>query len=232
MSCKDTAFSYEGRAVACDLNFDVREGDYLCIVGPNGSGKTTLLRGLLGLKAPSSGTVAYGKQIERDKIGYLPQQSAVARDFPANAWEVALSGRLARRGLMPFYTPADKRIVQEKLTLVHAENLRKQCFRELSGGQQQRVLLARALCAAGQLLLMDEPTAGLDPQVTQELYEVIARLNANEGVAIVMISHDVESALRYASKILHLETRQLFFGTVDAYRASGTGEGFVGCTHV
>jgi zinc transport system ATP-binding protein len=232
ISCEDAVFSYEGRHAACDLNFEVSQGDYLCIVGSNGSGKSTLLRGLLGLKAPSSGTLRYAENLKSNQIGYLPQQSVTNRDFPASAWEVVLSGCLAAHGLMPFYTARDKRKALQNLALLQATDLRKRSFYELSVGQRQRLLLARALCAAERLLVLDEPTAGLDPQVTRDVYQAIAELNSREGMTVIMVSHDVESALLYASHILHLQVHQMFFGSVERYRRSGVGEGFLGCQHV
>ena len=133
--------------------------------------------------------------------------------------EVVLSGLLAAKGFRPFYTRADKETALQKLRLLGAEELAGCCYRELSGGQQQRVLLARALCAAGRLLLMDEPFTGLDPTVANELYEVVDRLNREEGVTVIMVTHDVPEALRNATRILHLGA-QHFDGTAEEYRRS------------
>lgn len=228
LTCQDASFSYEGTAVLSGLCFSVEAGDYLCIVGENGAGKSTLLKGLLHLKKPSSGLVLTGDGLKSTEIGYLPQQTAAQKDFPASVWEVVLSGHLNGCGLRPFYNRADRQDVQEKLALLGITELRRRCYRDLSGGQQQRVLLARALCATKKLLLLDEPVTGLDPVMTAELYRVIADLNQNHGITVVMVSHDVHGAVEQADHILHLGNRQLFFGTTAAYLQTDIGRRFTG----
>jgi len=228
LACQNAAFAYEGATVVEGLDFAVNAGDYLCIVGENGSGKSTLMKGLLHLKQPASGTVSLGEGMKAGEIGYLPQQTAAQKDFPASVHEVVLSGRLSGRGFRPFYSKADRRETAENMRRLGVESLRNRCYRELSGGQQQRVLLARALCATRKLLLLDEPVAGLDPIVTRELYELIARINREMGVTILMVSHDIRAAAQNASHILHLKNRQLFFGTADAYAKSDIGKLYLG----
>ncbi len=228
IACRDASFSYEGNIAVSGLNFTVESGDYLCIVGENGSGKSTLMKGLLRLKSPRDGTVSMGDGLKPNEIGYLPQQTAAQRDFPASAYEVVLSGRLGARGLRPFYSKADKAVVEENIERLGVGELRNRCYRELSGGQQQRVLLARALCATKKLLLLDEPVAGLDPLVTQELYKLIESINRETGLTVVMVSHDVRSAVKYASHILHLSTEQVFFGKTKDYLQTKAGIGFLG----
>lgn len=228
ITCRDAAFSYDAGTVVSGLDFSVAAGDYLCVVGENGSGKSTLIKGLLRLKAPSAGAVEMGGGLRADEIGYLPQQTAAQKDFPAGVYEVVLSGRLSRRGLRPFYTRKDKETALGNMELLGIGELRDRCYRELSGGQQQRVLLARALCATRSLLLLDEPVAGLDPIATAELYRVIERLNRENGITVVMVSHDIHSAVRYASHILHLRGTQVFFGTKEDYQRSAAGARFLG----
>ncbi|MDR3348268.1 MAG: metal ABC transporter ATP-binding protein [Acidaminococcales bacterium] len=228
ITCRDAAFSYEGVSAASGIDFTVNCGDYLCIVGENGSGKSTLIKGLLRLKQPQQGEIILGEGLKADDIGYLPQQSAVQQDFPASVYEVVISGRLGTRGLWPFYTRQDKAAALENMRRFNIEDLRGRCYRELSGGQRQRVLLARALCSARRLLLLDEPAAGLDPLVTQDLYHLVDGINKNDGIAIVMVSHDVKSAAKYASHILHLRTRQAFFGLTGDYVKSSVGRAFLG----
>ena len=228
ITCQNVSFAYEGHTAVSDLDFQVNSGDYLCIVGENGSGKSTLIKGLLRLKAPQAGSILLGDGLKPDEIGYLPQQTAAQKDFPASAFEVALSGRLGGRGLRPFYTRADRAQAEQNLRLLGIEGLRNHCYRELSGGQQQRVLLARALCATRKLLLLDEPVAGLDPVVTLELYRLIEQLNRESGLTVVMVSHDVHSAVKYASHMLHLHKTQAFFGRTADYLTSGPGLGFMG----
>ncbi len=217
--CEDVSIGYEGQTVVRDLDFSIGAGDYLCIVGENGSGKSTLVKSLLGLKNVEKGRIIYGDGLKKNEIGYLPQQTDTQKDFPASVYEVVLSGRLNSRGLKPFYTNADKKAAEEKLELLGIRDLAKQCYRELSGGQKQRALLARALCATKTMLLLDEPVTGLDPIVTAEFYQLIRRINRESGIAVVMVSHDIESAVEDASHILHLQEKMLFFGTAEMVRA-------------
>ena len=228
IKCENVSIGYEGQTVVRDLNFQINPGDYLCIVGENGSGKSTLVKSLLGLKSVEGGRIVFWDGLKQNEIGYLPQQTDVQKDFPASVYEVVLSGRLNSRGLKPFYTAADKQQAYEKMEILGIRDLAKQCFRDLSGGQRQRVLLARALCATKTLLLLDEPVTGLDPIVTAEFYQLISRINRDSGIAVVMVSHDIESAVEYASHILHLQEKVLFFGTAEDYRRSRVGRTFLG----
>ena len=195
IKCENVSIGYEGQTVVKDLNFAIEKGDYLCIVGENGSGKSTLVKSLLGLKSVEKGRITFGDGLRQNEIGYLPQQNDTQKDFPASVYEVVLSGRLNSRGFHPFYTSGDKREAVEKMELLGIRDLERQCFRDLSGGQKQRVLLARALCATKSLLLLDEPVTGLDPIVTGEFYQLIRRINRDSGIAVVMVSHDIESAV-------------------------------------
>ena len=228
IKCEHVSIGYEGQTVVKDLDFQIEQGDYLCIVGENGSGKSTLVRSLLGLKHTEKGRILYGDGLKRTEIGYLPQQTEVQKDFPASVYEVVRSGRLNSRGFHPFYTAADKKAATEKMELLGIRELSRQCFRDLSGGQKQRVLLARALCATKSLLLLDEPVTGLDPIVTGEFYQLIRRINRESGIAVVMVSHDIGSAVKDASHILHLQETALFFGTTEAYKKSPVGRRFLG----
>ena len=225
LTCSDLALGYEGRAVLSGLSFSVNEGDYLCIVGENGSGKSTLMKTILGLMKPLSGKIEWGEGLRENEIGYLPQQTAVQRDFPATVWEIVLSGCQSRTGRRPFYSKDEKNLARKNMEKMGISGFARRCYRELSGGQQQRVLLARALCATQKILLLDEPVTGLDPKVTAEMYELIAGLN-REGVTVIMISHDITAAVQSASHILHVG-HEIFFGTVDAYRKSALAERFL-----
>ncbi len=216
LTCQNLAVGYEGRAVLENLNFSICPGDYLCIVGENGSGKSTLMKTILGLQPPVRGKVLTGDGLRKNKIGYLPQQTPVQRDFPASVREIVLSGCQGRCGGRPFYSKGEKQLAQTAMERMQVAALAKRCYRTLSGGQQQRVLLARALCAAQNMLLLDEPVSGLDPKVTGEMYGLIQRLNREDGVTILMISHDMTATLTYASHILHLG-RRVFFGTKADY---------------
>ena len=205
---------YEDNPVLKDLSFAIDKGDYLAILGENGAGKSTLLKTMLGLIKPLGGSISFGEGVKKTEIGYLPQQTVVQRDFPASVWEIVISGCLARNGLRPFYSNEDKELAKANIKRMGLEGFEKRCYRELSGGQQQRVLLARALCSSNKILVLDEPVTGLDPKVTNQLYELVDTLN-QEGVTIVMISHDLH-VLRHATKILHIG-RETFFGTRDEY---------------
>ena len=170
-----------------------------------------------------AGDTDFGDGVTARTIGYLPQQTDVQRDFPASVREIVLSGCLGHDGFRPFYSRADKALAQRSMERMNITDLSRRCYRELSGGQQQRVLLARALCATEKLLLLDEPVAGLDPKVTAEMYELIESLNKNDGVTVIMISHDIDKALCYASHILHIGD-EIFFGTQQAYLDAKRGK--------
>ena len=225
ITVQDLAFGYDAHSIVEGLNFTVNSGDYLCIVGENGSGKTTLMKTLLNLQEPVSGRILIGDGLKKNEIGYLPQQTVIQKDFPASVKEIVLSGCQGRCGLRPFYNKAEKQLAKENMQHMGITDLANRCYRELSGGQQQRVLLARALCATGKVLLLDEPVSGLDPKVTAEMYKLIADLN-HEGITIIMISHDIAAAVRYASHILHIGSN-IFFGTKDSYLKSDAGRYFL-----
>ena len=224
--CRDVSLGYEGHAILTGLNFSVGAGDYLCIVGENGSGKSTLMKTILGLQKPLAGEIAFGDGLKGSEIGYLPQQTAVQKDFPATVWEIVLSGCQGRAGMRPCYNKADKALARENMEKMNVTQFTRRCYRELSGGQQQRVLLARALCATRKLLLLDEPVSGLDPKVTLEMYQLIEKLNREDGVTVIMISHDVSAALHYASHILHIG-HHLFFGPKEEYLQSDLARRFL-----
>ena len=213
---KNVALGYDGRSVIEGLNFEVSSGDYLCIVGENGTGKSTLVKGLLGLKTPISGRIEFGDGLKQGEIGYLPQQTDVQRDFPASVREIVLSGCLGSLGARPFFTRKQKAIAEENMRRLNILDKQHLCYRELSGGQQQRVLLARALCSAKKLLLLDEPTAALDPRITSELYKLIKDINS-EGMTIITVSHDMSVVEKYASNVLQVRHSQVFFGTKIEY---------------
>lgn len=224
--CKDLSLGYDGHKILSNLNFEVEKGDYLCIVGENGSGKSTLMKTLLGLQPPISGKMITDDGLNRSRIGYLPQQTDIQRDFPASVWEIVLSGCQNKCGVRPFYSKAQKERALANIERMALQELKNRCYRHLSGGQQQRVLLARALCAADDILLLDEPVAGLDPVVTQEMYRLIAALHHEDGMTVVMISHDIKAAVQYADKILHIGKR-VFFGTTEEYLQSTQADMFV-----
>ncbi len=231
INCKDVSLGYEGKTILSDVDFELNGGEYLFIIGENGAGKSTLIKGLLKLKKPMSGQITMGDGLKSSEIGYLPQQTVAQRDFPASVYEVVLSGRLNSLSWRPFYSRKDKLDALDKMELMGITHLKNKCYYDLSGGQQQRVLLARAMCATKKVILLDEPAAGLDPIVTVELYELIARINREMGITVIMVSHDMDAMSKYATHILHLSHKQLFYGTKAEYMNTkeglffATGEG-------
>ncbi|MDR0663364.1 MAG: metal ABC transporter ATP-binding protein [Spirochaetaceae bacterium] len=227
INCRNLCYAYDEKVVLEGLNFSVEETDYICVAGENGAGKSTLIKGLLGLLKPVSGSLEIDKDLS-GKIGYLPQQAAARKNFPAGVEEVVLSGFIGKKSFLPFYSKADKKTARANMEKLGIAELAARCFSELSGGQQRRALLARALCATKELLILDEPAAGLDPLASQELYSLLETINRDMKVTIIMVSHDIASAVKYANKILHLWRKQLFFGSTKDYIGSDTGKMFLG----
>jgi zinc transport system ATP-binding protein len=228
ISCKNVYLKYENISVVEDLSFNVEAGDYLCIVGENGSGKSTLIKSILGLKETASGHLHFGDGVTSKNIGYLPQQTTAQKDFPASVFEVVLSGCIGRKGGRIFFTKEQKRLALENMKKLDIIPLKNKCYRELSGGQQQRVLLARALCAADKMILLDEPVTGLDPLVTAEFYALLKKINKQYGITVIMVSHDLFAAVNNATHILHLQKNNSFFGNTAEYLISDIYKKFSG----
>ena len=227
IECKKLSIGYDKKVVCKDINFEINEGEYLCILGENGSGQSTLLKTILGLNKPVFGKIILDKTISKNKLGYLPQQTDFQRDFPATVWEVVMSGFVSSMGLRPFYNKAEKSKAQEILDFLGLSKFAKNGFKELSGGQQQRVLLARALCSAKKMILLDEPVTALDPLASSELYSVISELNQKYNIAVIMVSHDIENSVGNASHVLHLRKNGYFFGTSSEYSDSESESKFI-----
>lgn len=217
MELRDVTVAFEGHAAVEHVSLKIERGEYTVMLGRNGSGKTTLMRAMLGLVRPRAGQILLGDGLRRDHIGYMPQKTQAQRDFPASVEEVVRSGLINRMGLRMRYSAAEKERALENMRLLGIDGLRKKAYPTLSGGQQQRVLLARALCAADDLLMLDEPVAALDPEATEGLYEVIRMLHRERGMAVLMISHDVQAAVRDADRVVVLDRDVLFNGTRQAY---------------
>jgi len=226
IKCENLSLGYDSKEIVSGLSFSVNKGDYLCIVGENGSGKSTLMKAILGIHRHMKGNIVFGDGVKKGDVGYLPQQTPAQKDFPASVEEIVLSGFQGKKGFRPFYSDVEKQKAAENMHKMNICSLRERCYRELSGGQQQRVLLARALCATEKILLLDEPTSGLDPKVCADMYSLIKELNEKDGITIIMISHDIDASLRYASHILHLGN-EVFFGTREEYENSEVSKGFV-----
>ena len=219
IAMEDVTIAFEGWVAVDRVSFEVERSEYLVIVGENGSGKSTLMRAMLGLVRPRSGKIIYGDGLSRNQIGYLPQQTAAQRDFPASVEEVVISGCVNRMGRRCFFDRAAREKAMANMDLLDILKYRRKSYRTLSGGQQQRVLLARALCATDAILLLDEPVTGLDPAATEELYGIIRDLNRQHGVAIVMVSHDIRGAMRDAKKVLVMDRGMDFFGSTADYES-------------
>jgi zinc transport system ATP-binding protein len=204
IQCENISLGYGGQIILRDFSLSVYRGDYLCLVGENGSGKTTLLKGLLGLLLPASGTILRSGKSPHLEAGYLSQEDVGKKDFPASVREIVLSGNLRRMGLRPFYSRSEKQRAGENMALLGIADMGEKSYQELSGGQRRRVLLARSLCAAEELLALDEPAAGLDPLITLELYTLLENINREKGMTIIMVSHDLEAAKKYAGRIINL----------------------------
>ena len=224
VKAEELTVAFGGVEVLSNVSFSAEKGEYICIAGRNGSGKSTLIKSLLGLVPKKSGSVTFAP--EAGRIGYLPQQSGIEKNFPASVWETVLSGCLNSLGMRPFFSGSQKRKALENMRRLDILDIRDKPFSVLSGGQRQRVLLARALCAAENLLLLDEPVTGLDPIVTEELYHLIYQMNRERGFTVLMVSHDVETALKYAGKVLHLDHKIRFFGTTEEYLHTELGSHF------
>ncbi len=227
LTCRDLSIGYEGRIVAKDISFWAEKGNYICIVGENGSGKSTLIKSILNLNTPIKGKVKLGDGLKYNDIGYLPQQTEAQKDFPASVAEVVLSGFMARHKIFPFFSKEEKARAEFEMERLGISELAKRSYRELSGGQQQRVFLARALCAARKMIVLDEPVSGLDTRVTSQMYEIINKINKEDRITVIMVSHDVRSAIRYASHILHIGHDNTFFGTKEEYMKSEIGQRFM-----
>jgi zinc transport system ATP-binding protein len=218
LSVEDLSMSYGKHEVFKNICFDVQEGDYIGVVGPNGGGKTTLMKGLMGLLTANHGKIRYKKAEEENLIGYLPQKMMMDdRAFPATVKEIVAMGLLCKKKFPKFFLHKDDEKIQSILKKLKIEHLKERRIGDLSGGQLQRVLLARAMVASPQILILDEPTSALDPKIRDEFYEIINRLNQEDGVTVLLVSHDVGSVGKYTKKMLYLDGRLVFFGTYEEF---------------
>ena len=200
-------FSYPSKKDTLkNINLKVKNGSFTCIVGENGSGKSTLLKCILGLNKGYTGEIK-----KETHIGYLPQKSEIQSNFPATIEEVVLSGTISNNVRSIFYKKEDKERAKQVMQTMGIYDIRKKCFADLSGGQQQRVLIARALCATKELIVLDEPTNGLDPSIAKQIYELLDKLKKEENITILMVSHDIERALNYADTVIELINGEIVF---------------------
>ena len=204
---KDLNFSYPSKKDTLKhINIQIKEGQFTCIVGENGSGKSTLLKCIVGLNKDYLGEI-----IKEQHIGYLPQRTDIQSNFPATIEEVVLSGTISNNPRSIFYTKEDKTIATNIMKKLGIYDIRKKCFADLSGGQQQRVLIARSLCATKKLIILDEPTNGLDPSIAKQIYELLDELKKTDNLSILMVSHDIERALKYADKVIEVKNGEITY---------------------
>ena len=202
---KNLSFGYSSLNYTLkNINMEVNEGEFLCIVGENGSGKSTLMKCILGLNKIEKGTLEVDT-----RIGYLPQMTEIQNNFPATIEEIVLSGTIADNIRKIFYCKQDKQKAKQIMEDLDLYEIRKKCFYELSGGQRQRVLIARALCSTDKVILLDEPVNGLDPKIVTQIYQLLNKLNKKNGITIIMVSHDIDRAIKYATRVIEIENGKI-----------------------
>lgn len=226
VSVEEVSFRYNSTEVLTDISFRLRGGDYVGIVGPNGSGKSTLIKAILGLLQPSKGRIAlFGQRLEEftdwHRVGYLPQKiNGFNPHFPATVREIVGLGLLSGKNYPRRITRKDERAIDKALSLVESREIKGELIGELSGGQQQRVLIARALVSEPELLILDEPTTALDPETRERFFNTLRSLNEEKGITLMIITHDIGTIGKYASRLLYLDKRVVFFGGFDDFCAS------------
>lgn len=232
---KNLTVRYRGIEALSDISFDVNEGDYVGIVGPNGSGKTTLIRALLGLVEFDGKVYFHGKNFsdfsKEKHIGYLPQKmSFLDQRFPATAGEIVLSGVYCCKKFPKRLTKEDYLAADKALELLDVTKLKGHSIGKLSGGQQQRILLARALVHKPDILILDEPTVALDAQSHKAFYSTVKQLNKENKVTVLLVSHDVGSMGKYASKLLYIDRKIIFYGTFEEFCKSPSMTDYFGAS--
>jgi len=203
VSLRSAALGYNGAAVLRDVELEIRPGDLIAVAGPNGSGKTTLFRTILGFLPVIAGTIA--RNCPLDQFGYVPQSSALDPTFPITAQEVVEMGGYGRVKFYERFAGAEKQRLAASLTQVGLQDLAERAFFSLSGGQRQRMLIARALMVGPQILILDEPLSGVDPESQKAIGELLLRLNRNEGKAIFFSSHDLRMVRSVTDKVLRVD---------------------------
>lgn len=219
INVEHVSFAYNKENVLEDINLTVHQGDFVGVIGPNGSGKTTLLRIILGLLKPTVGQVSlFGKPLhqfrEQSRLGYVPQKATtIETQFPVTVAEVVAQGRFARAGLLHRLRATDKRAIAHALHLVNMSFAKDRLIQELSGGQQQRVYIARALASEPQLLILDEPTVGVDIESQEEFYDLLAHLKKEKSLTLMMVSHDVDVVVNEVNKLVCINKRLVYHGS-------------------
>lgn len=215
---KNLSVHYGQTEALKDISFAIEKGDFVGLAGPNGAGKTTLIKAILGLLPISKGKIGlFGKTKEKfsdwGKIGYLPQKfSTINTLFPATVDEVVMLGLLSQKKFPKKITISDHKKVDDILQELGISELKKRMLFELSGGQQQKVLLARALVSNPEILIFDEPSTALDPESRESFFQLIQKLNKQDGIAVILITHDTGYIGQYANKLLYIDNGLIYFG--------------------
>jgi zinc transport system ATP-binding protein len=225
---------YNSIDVLSDVSFRVEAGDYIGIVGPNGSGKSTLIKAMLGLLTPSAGKVELfghgaAEMSGRERVGYLPQKMSFFNPhFPATVRETVALGLISQKSFPKRLRAEDDAAIDEALAMLGMSDLKREMIGNLSGGQQQRVFIARALVNKPEALLLDEPTTALDPEIRDSFFELISKLNRDAGVTVMLVTHDLGTIGRYASKLLYIDKKVIFYGGFDDFCKSDEMTKFFG----
>ncbi|MBM3230153.1 ABC transporter ATP-binding protein [Candidatus Pacearchaeota archaeon] len=222
INLSSVSFSYTDSDVIKNISFSVKKGDFVGLIGPNGSGKSTLLRIILGILTPRKGVVSlFGKELKKfgewEKIGYVPQKATnIEKNFPATVYEVVSMGLLSIQKFPKIITKREDSKIKEALTSVSMENFSQRRITELSSGQQQRVLIAKALVVSPEILILDEPTTGVDQENKESFYNLLGKLN-NKGMTILLVSHDIGRITKYVNKVASINQKIEFYGTYKEF---------------
>jgi zinc transport system ATP-binding protein len=234
LATEGLTFQYNSTEILADISFRLQAGDYLGLVGPNGSGKTTLIKLILGLLQPSKGEIVlFGSNLtdfkDWRKVGYLPQKiNSFNPHFPATVREIVSLGLLSTKRFPRRIKKNDDMAINNALELVDIIDIKTELIGELSGGQQQRVLIAKALVSEPELLILDEPTTALDPEAREKFFGTLKDVNENRKVTIIIITHDIGTIGKYASRLLYLDKRLIFYGGFDDFCTSSEMANYFG----
>jgi zinc transport system ATP-binding protein len=199
ISFEKVDFKYEKTLVLSNVNFEINKGDYVTFIGPNGGGKTTIIKLILGLIKPFNGKI--NLKVEKKRIGYIPQKAVnFDLNFPANVYEIVSMGRIASKGFFKMLDEKDYEKIEEALKFVEMWEHKEEKIGELSGGQQQRVFIAKALCSEPEILILDEPTTGIDKKSRNNFYEILRKLN-KKGITLILVSHDISTVINDVNKV-------------------------------
>ncbi len=212
---KNLTTTYNGHTAIKDISFSIKKGEYICLIGANGSGKSTLIKTIVGLNKRDSGEII--KNITPDKISYLAQNNLTDIDFPAIGKEIIMTGVQKRKSL-PFYKKEDYQNFNEICKLLDIEGIVNKQISDLSGGQRQRIMLARALIRKPELLILDEPCSGLDVNITKEFYEILNKLNKEQGLTIIMATHDLDEVKSTGVRVICLATTIKYDGDIENWK--------------